>query len=261
VVVPIAIVTVLLVGVITFAIVWSGRGAEEASVDEAVESLDDDGAHSTRFLQPATGVYVYEGDGTESLSVLDTTQQWGPQLPATVERDRRGCWTFTIEYNTHHRQATTYCARGDVLEEIGGSTFQSFDFVVTTVDDHNVFECEPPGETIRVTAEPGTRWRQSCRGRSRQRGTTVTAAGTNFYVGTETVRVGREVVDAYHYRAERTLSGDQSGTDRFETWYRVLDGLPVRYERDTSVESSSPIGAVTYTEHGRYTLSSLTPRR
>jgi hypothetical protein len=43
-------------------------------------------------------------------------------------------------------------------------------------------------------------------------------------------------------------------------WYSVLNGLPLKTDRRVTVESPSPIGAVTYTERGTYTLISLTPR-
>lgn len=245
-----------------FAVAWSQRGAEEASVEEAVRELDGRGGTEGSFLRPAGGVYVYEGTGTEQLSLLATGQQWGPQLPASVVAAKdSGCWVFKIEYSTNHRQWTTYCPQGRTLEEHGGRTFQSFDFVVSTIDDENRFVCEPPGDTIRVDAEPGATWSQSCRGRSEQRGTEVTSSGTNTFVGIETVDVDGRAVRAYRYHGERTLTGDQTGREVVETWYRVRDGLPLRVSRDVLVESPSPIGTVTYTEQGTYALTSLTPRR
>ncbi len=253
---------VVVVAAGAFAIAWSTRGAEEASVEEAVHELDGTGGTDSGFLRPAGGVYVYEGSGTEQLSLLATGQQWGPQLPASVvpAKDRK-CWVFKIEYSTNHRQWTTYCPRGRVLEEQGGRTFQSFDFVVSQVEDDNRFVCEPPGDAIRVDAAPGATWSQSCRGRSEQRGTEVTSSGTNTFVGIETVDVDGRSVRAYRYHGERTLTGDQTGREAVETWYRVRDGLPLRVTRDVVVESPSPIGTVTYTEQGTYSLTSLTPRR
>lgn len=251
-----------MIGGVAFAIAWTQRGAEQASVEEAVEGLDGGAADTkTGFLRPAGGVYVYEGSGTEQLSLLSTGQTWGPRLPGTVTRADDGCWTFRIDYSTNHRQWTDYCPRGRVLEEDGGRTFQSFDFVVSTIDDRNVFVCDPPGEAIRVDAEPGSSWPQSCVGRSPARRTEVTSSGTNTFVGIESVEVEGKAVRAYRYRADRTLSGDQTGAETTETWFRVPDGLPLRATRSVRVESPSPIGAVTYTEEGTYTLTSLAPRR
>ena len=148
-----------------------------------------------------------------------------------------------------------------MLEEDGGRTFQSFDFVVSTIDDRNVFICDPPGEAIRVDAEPGSTWPQSCVGRSVGRSTEVTSSGTNTFVGIDTVEVAGRPTRAYRYLSERTLSGDQTGTEMSETWFRVPDGLPLSATRDVRVESPSPIGAVMYTEQGTYRLTSLVPQR
>lgn len=255
-------ISVVAISGIAFAIAWSARGAEEASVDDAIERLDPRGTESTNdFLRPATGVYVYEGTGHEELSLLSTGQDWGPRIPATVIRAADGCWTFRIDYSTNHRQWTDYCPGGRVLEETGGRTFQSFDFVVSTIEDRNVFVCTPPGEAIRVDAEPGSTWNQSCVGRSALSGTEVTSSGTNTFIGVETVEVGGQSIRAYRYRSERVLSGDQTGTETSETWHRVPDGLPLRGTRDIRVQSPSPIGAVTYTEQGTFSLVALDPRR
>ena len=257
----VAVLSVLLVVVIAFAVAWSDRGAEQASIEDAVNELDgSDRDADAESLRPAPGVYVYEGMGTEQLSVLGTSQQWGPELPGLVRHRGDGCWAFKIEYNTNHWQETTYCRHGDVLEELGGRTFQTFEFVVTSVSDTTTFTCDPPGETIRTTAQPGDAWQQSCAGESPERGTQVTAAGTNTFVGLETLEVGGESISVYHYHYDRTLSGDQSGLDVFDTWFGVRDGLPIRFEHDVEVKSPSPIGDVTYIEQGSYLLTSVEPR-
>jgi hypothetical protein len=251
----------VLAAVIAFVVAWSNRGAEQASIEDAVKQLDKRDRDATAdALRPAPGVYVYEGAGTETLSVLGTSQQWGPVLPGLVRRRAEGCWTFKIEYNTNHWQETTYCRNDDVLEEVGGRTFQTFDFVVTSVSDLTTFVCDPPGETIRAAALPGDAWPQSCVGESPERGTRVTAAGTNTFVDVETLEIGGESISTYHYRYDRTLSGDQSGVDVFEMWFRVRDGLPIRFEHDVEVKSPSPVGDVTYIEHGSYLLTSVEPR-
>ena len=116
----------------------------------------------------------------------------GPRIPVTVTEDTNSCWTFRVDYSTHHWQSNQYCAKGRVLQETNESTFQSFDFVAFV---------------------------------------------------------------------DRTLSGSQAGFERYDMWYSVLDGLPVETVRHVDVKSSSPIGTVTYTENGSYSLTSLTPQR
>lgn len=256
----IVVAIVVIVGATVFAVAWSHRGAKEASLEEAVEEFRRRGeSGAAGFLQPAVGVYSYHGTGTEKLSLLSTTQNWGPQLPSTVTRDDRGCWKFHLQYSTHHWQDWDYCPREKTLQEVGGRTFQSFDFVAVTVDDDNLFSCTPPGDAIRLDARPGDHWGYSCTGHSKTRDTKATTAGTTTFVRLTTVDVGRTAVPAYEYRIERTITGSQTGSERVRVWYSARDGLPLRIDRTVRVESPSPIGAVTYTEHGTCVLASLEP--
>ena len=252
----------LLVGVGLFAWAWTRRGAEEVTVDQSVEGFRHDGQTSgtAGLLRPAAGVYRYAATGQERLSVLGTSQDWGDPVPATVTHGDDGCWTIRFDFSTNHSQTTTYCPAGRVLREVSGSTSQTFDFVAPAISDVTNFRCDPPGQLIRLDAAVGRSWRQSCDGTSADRGTTVTSAGTNTYLGTQRVDVGGTSVRALHYRVERTLSGDQRGTERNEVWYHPLTGLPLRRIRTVEVASPSPIGDITYTEGGTVTLDSLTPR-
>ena len=268
VVVPVCLVVVAAgVGAALFLRAWNERGADEASVDRSVEGFREDqaGDGSAGLLQPAAGVYTYAAQGTEQLSLLGTTQAWGDRLPATVTTGEgpagtEGCWTIRFEFSTNHTQATTYCPDDRVLEEVAGSTSQTFDFVATQVTDVTEFRCDPPGELVRLDAEAGDTWDQSCQGRSPERGTAVTSAGTNTFLGVEPVEVGDETVDALHYRVDRTLSGDQDGTESTQYWFHPRTALPLRAVRAITVASPSPLGDITYTEEGRYRLTSLTPR-
>jgi hypothetical protein len=259
----VAALVVLVGGGIVFALAWSERGAREASVGEAVRKFRSDGSEPSdgEFLAPAAGVYTYEGEGTEQLSVLDTTQHWGARVPATVTRDPAGCWTIELEFSTNHRQEITFCPEGDTLEEAGGSTFQSFDFVAFTVDDTTVFTCTPRPVAVDTNAEPGDAWPAACEGKSTTQDTEVRSAGTNTFVGDETLTIGGEEISALHYRQERTLTGDQAGNDVVHYWYDATDGMLLRIAKDVRVESPSPIGTVTYTEVGTITLTSKAPQR
>ncbi len=257
-----AIALVLAVGGGVIAYAWGGRGADEASVSDALSRFrrsDDQG--TAGFLQPEPGVYTYRGSGTETLSILGVEQDWGPRVPATVSKTSPRCWRLGIEYSTNHRQEFDYCARGSTLVEMGGRTAQRFDFGVTKVDDLTEFSCTPPGVAIRVEAVPGDRWKQTCTGGSKQQGTTVTSSGFNRYLGIRRMKVGGQEIEAFAYRVDRRLSGDQSGTERNELWFAVGSGLPVRYVRNAHVDSPSPIGSVTYAEQGTLTLATLHPRR
>lgn len=257
-------VVVVLLGLIGGLVAWSwgGRGAHQASVDDAISRFrraDDTG--SGGFLQPTPGVYTYRGTGTERLSVLGAEQHWGPRVPVTVSATSPECWRLRIEYSNHHRQEFDYCARDATLLETGGRTAQRFDFKTFKVDDLSEFTCDPPGVAIRVHATRGASWKQSCNGASAQQHTRVTSAGTNRFLGLRHLTVAGHTIDAYAYRQDRTLTGDQTGTEHNELWFAVGSGLLVRYVRDTRVDSPSPLGTVTYTERGILTLATVVPRR
>ena len=242
---------------------WSQRGAGEASAKEAIARYRREaGANpDAGFLRPAAGVYAYQAKGTERISILGTSQQWGPRMPATVVHEAGDCWTLRIDYNTNHWQEQRYCPSGRRLLDLGERIFQSFDFGVAHVSDTNVITCNPPGEAIRVDAQPGDTWRQSCTGRSAGGDTKVTSSGTNTFVGIEQLRIEGETVPALHYRQRRTLSGDQKGREDTHIWFGVLDGMVLRSTHDTRVTSPSPVGDVDYVEQGEFQLTSRKPRR
>jgi hypothetical protein len=246
-----------------FAWRWRERGPNEASVGEAVSrfrtsSTVDEGVAP---LRPPAGVYTYSGSGTEHLSFLATSQGQGPKIPGTVTHRGSNCWTFEVEYNSFHRQTWDWCTRDGRLIERGGTTNQKFDFVAFKVDETSRFTCDPPIVVIDPDAETGTKWKARCTGHSVTSDADVTTAGTLRFVGRETVNVAGEHVPALHYRSTRELTGDQTGSERNDTWYAADNGLPLRNRRDIRVVSPAPapLNEVTYTEKGEWELTSLVP--
>lgn len=247
-------------GITWFALAWSNRGAREASVDEAIarqrrtSGTADDAA---ALLRPASGVYTYEASGTEHLSLLSTSQAWGATVPATVTHTGDGCWRFRLDYSTNHWQEQRYCPKGPHLVDAAAVQYQSFDFVAFTVGDTIEFDCTDRPVAIDLEARPGTSWRHTCTGVSPARGTRVVSSGTTTFVGrTRIAAAGSDSVATLHYRLERTLSGDQDGTEVIERWYAPDDGLLLKEHHEVTVRSPSPIGDVTYTESGTLTLRS-----
>ncbi len=242
---------------------WSQRGAGEASAKDAIARYRREaGANpDAGFLRPAAGVYAYQAKGTERISFLGTSQQWGPSMPATVVDGGGGCWTLRIDFNTHHWQEQRYCPSGRRLLDPSERVFQSFDLGVAHVSDTTFITCDPPSEAIRLDAQPGDSWPASCTGRNADGSTTVRSTGTNTFVDIEQLRIGGETVPALHYRQRRTLSGDQKGSDDTHLWFGVLDGMVLRSTHDTRATSPSPVGDVEYVERGEFELTSRKPRR
>jgi hypothetical protein len=250
---------VLLVGagIGVFAYLWQRDDARPVSVREAEQRLDGKAGGGSVFV-PAEGVYEYTGSGSEALSVPPKSQAEGPEMPATVIHRAHGCWTFRIDYSTNHWQDWRYCARGGRLVEEGGRTFQRWDFVVNTIENTSTFVCEPPIVVLRSDMVPGETWQQSCAGTNTSVSGTTVSSGEIRFVGVEPLDVGGTTVDALHFVQPRTISGAQHGEENSELWF-APNGLPLRNQRHIVIDSDSPIGTITYTEDGSFTLTSLEP--
>lgn len=258
-------VLVVVAGAVAAGIVlWNRSGAHEASTREAERRFEQSSSTqraNPSVLRPAAGVYAYRGTGTEHLSLPPKSQHQGPRMPATVTHRADGCWTFRIDYNSAHWQTWIYCPRRGGLVELGGETFERWDFVFTKYDSTSSFTCDPPSVAIRATMHAGDHWPQRCTGTSSGSTGTATTAGPYTFVAEEDVTVGGSAVPAYHFRQQRTLGGNQSGTQRADLWFAVKDGLPLRNERQVTVHTDTPIGSSTYTERGSFELTALRPRR
>lgn len=111
---------------------------------------------------------------------------------------------------------------------------------------------------IAADMAPGDEWRSRCEGdNSAIAGTTVTT-GTHRFVGRDRVRVGGEHVDAMHFRDDRVVAGAQTGTEEFDLWISE-SGLILRGRQRIVVDSDSPVGKVTYTQQGEFSLVSASP--
>ena len=242
-----------------------GGDAEEVGVDEVIErerarDTTPGTDPPTATPRPAEGVYVYDAAVVERLSILGVDQPQGPTVPAAVRHEGDDCWTVRYDYSTNHWEEKRWCRDGDVLADLGGVGFQRFNIGAVEVAETTTFTCDPPGEAVRFGAEPGGSWRQACDGRSEERGTTHTSTGTNTFLGPEVVVIGGVELDALHYRLERTISGDQSGTEDIHRWYAADDGMLLRVTTDTRVDSPSPVGDITFTVQGEMVLTDPGPR-
>jgi hypothetical protein len=205
-------------------------------------------------------VYVYAGEGGEHLSFLSTSQSQDGDLPGTVTARADGCFDFTIEYNSFHRQRWSRCVDGDQLVEGANSTEQKFDFGPLSEEEHTTIECSPA--TVFRASESGRSTPVRCTGSSETTGATQHQRGSTTFVGRTHVRVGDRRVPALHFRQAVRIQGEQHGSSREDIWFAEGSWLPLREERTIRVVSPapSPLGEVTYTEKGRWQLRSLTAR-
>lgn len=237
------------------------RGPSQPSISEAVGRFRSSSTPAVDGL-PRPGVYLYSGTGEEKLSFLATHQSQDGLLPGTVKLQRGGCWTFTIQFNSFHRETWNRCVVGDRLVERGNTTDQKFDFGPLSQSEHTEIVCSPPTVLIDPAASPGDRSTLRCRGHSQTTKASMTQRGRITFVGRSTVLVGKTRVPALHFSQNLTITGDQTGAQHEEVWLAPGNGLPLRERRTIRVESPAPapLNQVTYTERGGWVLTSLTPR-
>jgi hypothetical protein len=193
---------------------------------------------------------------------MATHQEQGPTMPATVTATANGCWRFEIEYNSFHQQAWNWCLRDGRVVERGGTTRQAFDFVAFKVDEKSTVACDPPFVLVDPNDAPGASRTTECRGHSQRTGSDMVDRGTVRFVGRENLDIARTPVATLHYRAERSISGDQTGRETTDFWFDARNLMLVRNDRDISVESPAPapLDSVTYTERGSFELAALEPQ-
>lgn len=241
----------------------AGRPVE---VDEAPTPTGSTLPPTPSVLRPAQGLYLYEGEGSDSLDKPPLSQAQGPQMPASVEHRDDGCWTFRIDFSTNHWQTWVYCptdengvtTEGGLVEE-GGQSFQKWDLGPISFDTTTTFDC-PDGVIVAAGQEPGDEWNQRCEGTSTGTDGQAVSAGPSTFVGVEELEIGGRPGAALRYRRQREMSGAQRGTEQTEAWFSAETGLPLRNTRTIRASTSTVIGDVTYTETGTFEAASTEPR-
>ena len=212
------------------------------------------------MFTPAEGVYDYRGGGSESLSNPPRSQPEGPSIPGTVTHRSGGCWRLRLDYSSNHFQRWDFCVRDDTLVAVATAVWQRWDFGSFAIENNTSLTCDPPAVILEPRMTDGQKWPADCRGTSTQISGTTISVGTHHLVATEKVAVGGVEVDAFHFRDDRTVSGAQSGTERFDFWL-AADGLPLKGSQRIEVESGSPLGNITYTQQSEFSLMSTSPRQ
>ena len=243
---------------------WFRRqGPSRPSVSNEVDRFRSaaPGADGNIEVRPKPGVYVYAGNGEERLSFLNTHQSQVGDLPGTVALGTDGCWTITIEYNSFHRQTWSRCTVDGRFVEHGNTTDQKFDFGPLSQTEHTEVVCDPPIVLVDPADTPRGHHPIRCTGHSQTTKATMNQRGRVTVVGPATVVVGGR----RSRRSRRATVHDHRRPDGLEPrrgWIARDNGLPLRERRTIRVVSPAPapIFHVTYTEHGGWHLTAMTPR-
>lgn len=235
------------------------------SVSSAIREFGSPGARSTNeglhYQPPLAGVYTLRGLGEERISFPPNSQQDGTTMPASVRYLAGGCWRWRVNYNTAHWEEYDFCPVGGELLLAGNRNSQSWDFGSVTVNNLAQFTCGPRKPVLTDTPRIGQHLRWQCVGSNTAVSGQSNASADVEVIGIESLHIGDRAVPTVRERQLTTLSGSQTGTVHEDWWFALDSGLPVRVTRDITIKSPSPIGTVTYTESGEWTMVSPSPIR
>lgn len=257
----VGVVVVVGAGIVVGAFVFRDRPTER-SVDDAVAAFRSSttAAEATSFVVPEPGVYEAVGTGGERISTPPMEQADSETMPVTVVPTQGGCWTWRIDYNSAHWHEYDFCPQGDGLILEGQRNFQSWDLGVESVTNLSTTTCDPPAAILVAGAEPGDAEQHRCTGVNTAAEGDSVAEGPSTMIGTESLDIGGDEVEAVHQRRATTMTGAQRGTITEDWWLEPRTGLPLRVDRVYDLRTDSVIGEIGYTESGSWQLTSLEPR-
>ncbi len=233
------------------------------SVGSAVQTFrgSGPGADSAGYVVPQAGVYTARGQGSEHISFPPNSQRDGTVIPVTVTHLAGGCWRWDIDYNVAHSEEYEFCASRAGLLQPGDDDSQTWDFGVTEISDTAHITCPASTLVLPARGTPGQSRQWSCPETNTSIGGQSVSTTSARIVGIETLRVGDTPLQAVYELQRTTVTGAQTGTVTEGWWFSRSSGLPLRVERNITVRTASPLGAITYSESGSWQLTSLTPRR
>jgi len=261
----VALIAAVLVVVLIAAVVWFFVGREQASevdTNEALEAFrsESNATASTSASRdvPAPGVYTATVTGEESIGLPGFDESYGPNSPVTVTHGDGGCFSYRVDFNSHHWRAWTFCPSPTAtfaLTQMDGWTARSapgFD-----LSTYNTYACTEPADfwwdDPTTTDSPRT---GTCVGTNDLDDGVTDDALRIEVVGSEPLTIGGARVNAIHLRSTESFSRDQTGQEVDDWWVDADTGLPVRLTIDSSLTG----GSGDYREKADVTLTSVTPK-
>jgi hypothetical protein len=201
-------------------------------------------------LRPSAGVYRYDTDGFESVSVLGAQRRYPAETTRTV-RHGAGCnWTFRIILLEEHQEEHVACSGPGILD-LTQSTNDVRWFGLSTTTR---FTCDPPIRHIDVAAGSGSTASFVCR-----EGTDSTFSGTTAVLGEESVTVGGQTRRAWRVSVNGTFQGKTRGTVTASELIDQETGMTLFEQRVNDLKQQSLIGDISYRQEVTLRLRSLSP--
>ncbi|HYN31695.1 MAG TPA: hypothetical protein VES40_03655, partial [Ilumatobacteraceae bacterium] len=192
------------------------------------------------------GVYQYATLGFDRVDVLTGARHDYPEV-TTMTVVPFGCgvqlrWDVAVE----RWDSWDWCVEGNAIRTTGWVGYHEF----FDTAGRNDYTCD--GDARPLDAPAGTTWNMTCRVGDR---TQSSFAGT--VIGRTSLPVAGTDISVLHIRYDVDVTGESTGQQRIEGWYRITDGLPVREHLTTSTTQQTVIGATNFDEE--YTIDLLTP--
>lgn len=179
-------------------------------------------------------------------------------MPGTITLKGQDCWTFRIDYSTHHWQSWDFCRRGAELREPGGQLWQLWPLGPIDLTNASTVVCSPEATIVPAEPEAGQTWTAHCSATSSAVKGKMDGSAVYRYLGRSTVMVDGVAVAADHLSINQIDRGSQKGTENYEMWVQPGSGLILRLDQDIHVDTPTPLGSSTYTQKGTFSLASMT---
>jgi hypothetical protein len=227
------------------------RAAPDAARASSAEEVEADGDREERAgpRRPQPGVYRYATTGGDRLSMRGSARDYPETTSVTIRHDDCG---FTQRWDVFDErwEERTWCVEDGPRQMMAMSSYREF-FGHGVRTDLRCDGSAPSPEAV----EPGAGWMVVCENGD-------TRATTSIEVGDEArIEVDGERVDTLHLSLEATVEGETEGRMSGEQWIAPETGLLVRERWETEVETSGPMGPITYREDYTLLLESTEPAR
>jgi hypothetical protein len=204
------------------------------------------------FTPPVEGVYAYETDGGESISLGGAHHEYPSTTYATVRHAEGGLWDVAWPIIKEHVDSYRFAsARGRALQLSEG---QQVTFYGQT--DGMTYASDPAQIVADVATAPNSHADFVFRGADKAN----YAQNHLTYLGRERLRVGATTIDAFHTVIDATLHGKAEGRSRVEMWLHPDTGAVLKMRRTLDSTAHAVFGTVHYAERATFVLKSLTPQ-
>ncbi|MEX1105739.1 MAG: hypothetical protein WEB78_06030 [Ilumatobacteraceae bacterium] len=195
---------------------------------------------------PAPGVYQYATTGFDQIDALTGARHDYPAV-TTITVVPYGCgvrlrWDIAVE----RWDSWDWCLDNNAIRQTGLVGYHEF-FGTSGRNDNT---CS--GDPRPLDASPGTTWTMRC-----HMGDRTTSTFTGTVIERTTRSVAGTTIPVLHLRYEVDVTGESTGSQTVEGWYRSTDGLPVREQLTITTKQDTVIGTTNFDE--TYTIDLMTP--